>query len=293
MSQLEAVELSALGTTAVLVTWPGDAADGALEVLLDEIAAIDAAASRFRADSELTALNSSGGWWTPVSPLLLQALRVALVAARQTDGAVDPTVGVSMRLLGYDRDFGMLDPDGPPLIARLEAVPGWQVVQVDEAKGQVRWPAGVEVDLGATAKAFAAERAARRAHQATGAGVLVGLGGDIACVGEAPPGGWRVRVTDDHRGPIDAPGRDVAIASGGLATSSTTARAWRRGGEEIHHIVDPGTGRPAQGPWRTVSVAAGNCVDANTAATAAVVKGDSAPSWLAERRLPARLVAHD
>ena len=85
----------------------------------------------------------------------------------------------------------------------------------------------------------------------------------------------------------------MAISSGGLATSSTRARRWRRGGSELHHLIDPSTGNPAAGPWRTVSVAAETCTLANTASTAAIIAGVSAVSWLRARDFAARLVAHD
>jgi thiamine biosynthesis lipoprotein len=117
--------------------------------------------------------------------------------------------------------------------------------------------------------------------------VLVNLGGDIALAGPAPAGGWAVRVADDHRAPPEAPGQVLALDSGALATSSTTVRRW---GEGAHHIIDPRSGLPACSPWRTVSVAAATCVDANTASTAAVVLGDDAPAWLEANGLPARLV---
>jgi thiamine biosynthesis lipoprotein len=149
----------------------------------------------------------------------------------------------------------------------------------------------VELDLGATAKALAADRAARSAADKTGAGILVSLGGDIAVAGPAPLGGWPVRIADDHRASLDGPGPVVSLESGGLATSSVTVRRWRVGEDELHHILDPSTGRPAASCWRTVSVAAASCVDANTASTASVLLGEAAPAWLAGRRLPARLVA--
>jgi thiamine biosynthesis lipoprotein len=148
------------------------------------------------------------------------------------------------------------------------------------------------LDVGATAKALATDRAAGRIAAALDCGVLVGLGGDIAVAGPVPPGGWRVLVADDHTQSDPASGQGVTINSGGLATSGTARRRWQRGGRVVHHIVDPRTGVPATG-WRTVTVAAGTCVDANTASTAAVVLGAAAPAWLAERRLPARLVADD
>jgi thiamine biosynthesis lipoprotein len=67
-------------------------------------------------------------------------------------------------------------------------------------------------------------------------------------------------------------------------------RRWGAGGAERHHIVDPRTGSSPLDTWRTVSVAAATCVDANTASTAAILLGPLAPAWLVERRLPARLV---
>jgi thiamine biosynthesis lipoprotein len=126
-----------------------------------------------------------------------------------------------------------------------------------------------------------------------GCGVLVALGGDIAVAGPTPAEHWSVRVTDDHRSDPDAPGQTVRIGSGGLATSSTAVRRWRHAGHTMHHVIDPATGLPVTDTWRTVSVAAASCADANIAATAAIVLAGRAPSWLAERELPARLVRAD
>jgi thiamine biosynthesis lipoprotein len=84
--------------------------------------------------------------------------------------------------------------------------------------------------------------------------------------------------------------QDISVFDGGLATSGTTARQWRRGGIDLHHIIDPSTGLPARTPWVMVSVAAATCVEANAAATAALIMGERAAAWLEERRLPARLV---
>ncbi|MCR6488048.1 FAD:protein FMN transferase [Amycolatopsis sp. OK19-0408] len=167
--------------------------------------------------------------------------------------------------------------------------PGWHRVLFDPAQRLVVLPRGVHLDLGATAKALAADRAARRIHAALGCGVLVNLGGDLSAQGPTPAGGWQVALGDDH---ADARS-DTTVAlsrSLGLASSGTTRRRWRRGGRTVHHIVDPRTGDVAQTRWRTVTVAAKSTVDANTASTAAIVLGAEAPAWLANRRLPARLV---
>jgi FAD:protein FMN transferase len=281
----------ALGTTATLLIDDPDALPAARRVLDDELAAIDEACSRFRDDSELMRINAAAGTKVRISKRCADAIEVALRAAVVTDGLVDPTIGTALRLLGYDRDFELVSPSGPPLRVHGVRVPGWEKVELDVDAGTVRVPSGVELDLGATAKALCADQAARRVHDEVGVGVLIALGGDIAIAGPAPTGGWPVRVTDDHAATTG--GQVVALYGGGLATSGTIRRNWVRGNRRLHHLVDPSTGEPADGEWRTVSVAAASCVDANIATTASIVLSSGAVAWLADRRLPARLVAHD
>ena len=287
------VAFPALGTSAVMLVTDTAVTPGARAILEAEIAAIDRACSRFREDSELQGLNRRSGEAVQVSPLLLDAIDVALRAARITGGRVDPTVGTAMRVIGYDRPFRDVAPDGEAVVVSIAPVPGWRLVDVDRLRRTVRIPAGVELDLGATAKALCADLAAQAIWRATGVGVLIGLGGDIATAGPAPDGGWSVLVADDHASPPDGPGEVVAISSGGVATSGTAVRRWARGGRPMHHLIDPTTGLPADPTWRTVSVAAATCVDANIASTAAMILGDDAPSWLAARALPSRLVRRD
>jgi thiamine biosynthesis lipoprotein len=180
---------------------------------------------------------------------------------------------------------------------RVREVPGPGAVELDETNLRARTSSGAQIDLGATAKALAADLAATAAWEVAGGGVLVSLGGDISVSGEGiPAGGWPVTVTD--RSDLSLPTDDgtselVLLTDGGLATSSTRARRWRRGGSELHHLIDPATGNPAAGPWRTVSVVAETCTLANTASTAAIIAGASAMRWLSSRRFAARLVAHD
>ncbi len=292
MSILESSTFPALGTTATLVA-AGSVQRAAMAVLSDELDAVDRACSRFRDDSELAALNRAAGRPVEVSELFWEAAEAALRAARLTGGLVDPTIGRALRMAGYDRDFARVDPDGPPLVLHAHRVPGWTAVTLDPARRTVTVPAGVELDFGATAKALCADRAARRASAETGEAVLVSLGGDISVAGPAPDGGWAIGISDDHSDPPEAAQCTVAITSGGLATSSTWVRRWRRGQRDLHHIIDPRTGEPAAGEWRTVSVAAASCLDANIASCAALLMGSTAPAWLDAQALPARLVAVD
>jgi FAD:protein FMN transferase len=282
------VRFPALGTTASVVTTDPRALEEAQFLVAREVRAIDRACSRFRADSELSRANASSGRWVAIGELLSDALDAALRAAVSTGGLVDPTVGGSLLALGYRRDFWSGTPSPDPAF-RVAAAARWREVELDTVGGRVRTPEGVALDLGATAKALAADRAAMAAAR-VGGGVLVSLGGDISVAGAPPETGWIVRVSDDHRAPATAPGQTIAIVAGGLATSSTALRAWTRGGVPVHHIVDPATGAPADPVWRTVSVAAATCLEANVAATASIVLGESAIGWLAGRALPARLV---
>lgn len=284
-SAVGTAEFPLWGGQATVAVCERDGLAAALAHVKRTVAAFDLACSSFREDSELALLNSSSGESVVVSHLLLDAVREALRAARLTDGAVDPTVGQALIAHGINPPMS----DRP---VRIERVSGYQVVRLDDASQTIELPAGVRLDLGATAKALAADAAADAAYRAAGCGVLVGLCGDIAAAGPPPEGGWSIRVTDDHRR-SDAEGQTVAIRAGGLATSSVTVRQLARDGEVAHHLIDPATGRPALGPWRTVSVHAESCLDANTASTAAIVLGPDAPAWLEDRGLAARLVGHD
>ena len=287
---------SVFGTTAtLLVSGPGRL-DDARAIADAELAAVDLACSRFRPDSELSRLNSSGGAVVGVSKLFAELVEAALRAARLTDGDVDPTCGQALEEIGYDRDFAVLQAAGarsPRSGPAPLSVPGWRCVQLDRTRGLAQLTNGAQLDLGATAKAWAADRCASLIAAGTDSGVLVSLGGDIAVAGPPPACGWRVRVTDDHAAGPDAPGQTVTIRSGGLATSSTTVRTWAVGGQRVHHIINPATGQPAVSCWRTVSVTAGSCVDANTASTAAIIRSEAALPWLQEACLPARLVRQD
>lgn len=248
----------ALGTTAVVRVTRHRHLKLATRMLREELSRIERAASSYRPDSELSLVLKMRGRAVIVSADLAQAVRVALNAASVTNGLVDPTLGAS---------------------------PGWR--DIEATAWTVSVPPGAPLDLGATGKALAADRAAVAIGSVIeGDGVMISLGGDIATAGQAPAGGWLIYVTDDHRSSTAASGQMVTIQAGALATSGTTVRRDHNG----HHIIDPRTRSPAVTPWRTVSVTAATCVDANTASTAAVVLGEAAPDWLAEHGLAARLV---
>ena len=292
----------ALGTSVHVLTTHDDGLEAATTAVRDVLEDVDEAYSRFRSDSELTRFNGNAGRTIRISPLLATAIDAALRGARLTDGAVDPTIGRAIRVAGYDDDFSRISDPHPTLPCdrgreirlRAESVPGWQGVRLDRRLRTVWLPHGVELDLGSTGKALAADLAAAAAMAAVGkGGLLVSLGGDIAIAGEPPSGGWRILVAEDSRVRPDGDGDVICVPAGGVATSSTTVRRWSRGGAALHHIIDPRTGRPTSGPFRTVTVVAATCLDANIASTAAIVRGETAIDWLTSCALPARLVEND
>lgn len=257
----------AIGTTVHVVADPGatDRAAGIVRRQLDEL---DEACSRFR-DSELTRLRPGR---QRIGPVLADVLRASLAAAQATGGLVDPTLGRALVAAGYDRTFAALPVDGPAV--RRGPAGRWREVGLDGDRLDLP---DVRLDVGALAKAWAADRAAAAIADQLGVEALVNLGGDIAVAG----GHWPVEVGDPG-GP-----NEVVEISTALATSSTSRRTWRRGGRRQHHVLDPRTGAPAPAYWQAVTVAAPTCVEANTASTAAIVLGRLAPAWLGR---PARLV---
>lgn len=283
-----ATEWPLWSTTARLVV---DAADAeraladAVRIARRELERIDAAVSRFRADSEIVRIADHLPAGAQITPLLAEFVRCALDVARLTDGLVDPALGGSIAGIGYDRDIRLLQDDDRPVRVIVSRRPAWRGVRLDGRRLTV--PAGLHLDLGATAKALAADRVAAQIADEAGCSVLLSLGGDVATAGGEPERGWHVLVQD---GP-DEPAATVRLTAGcGLATSSTIRRTWRRGGLLRHHILDPRTGLSAATPWRSVSVAAESCLLANAYATAAIVLAETAPAWLAERAA-ARLVS--
>jgi thiamine biosynthesis lipoprotein ApbE len=305
-----AAEWPALGTLAALAVTDPMALPEARDLLTAELAAVDAACSTYRDDSELLAVNAAARQGGPVrvSPLLAEAIVAALRTAEQTGGDVGPLAG-----LGITPAYGVRVIAGPPLGgtrltgtrltgAQKSGAPGrllvataasWRQVRLDQENCLLSIPPGCWLDLGGTAKAWAADRAAARIAARLGCGVLISLGGNVAAGGDAPRGGWRIRVQDTSGpGAGQPPGRAavVSITSGGLATSGAGAVRWRHGGDVLQHILRPQASGSAVPAWRTASVTAATCAEASAASTAAIIRGSDAVGWLSGLGLPARLV---
>ena len=278
----------AIGTTnAILATEP-DALDEAVELARNHVRAVDRAVSRFRPDSEVSLLAVRARHAPAeafISPTFADYLEAALHAARLTGGLVDPTVGSALAAEGYDADLDTVRARGVFHQVLVAAVPRWHSVHLNASARRVTVPRGTLLDLGASAKAHAADTIAALLGVRLPGGFLVNLGGDLAVGGTLPAGGWAIGIEG-------AAGRTLQVvqsAGQAIATSSTQLRVWQSDDGPHHHIVDPRTGRSAPAVWAQVSCAGATCLEANAASTAAIVLGPSAPDWLARQGVPARL----
>lgn len=274
---------------ATWVDWTCDVSTWVQDVtLLDQASAIvrsvmldvELAASRFRQDSEVIALMN--GQPREGSPTLITLITAAIDAAEATSGILDPTLGRIMRAWGYGDEVPQQSVPQPSIV--IERSSTWKDIHIDD--NVVSVPQGVLIDLGATAKAWASDRASQRIWQELNVPCVIGIGGDLAIAG---PTDFRT-IIEVAESPSDT-AIAVLVGPGGLATSSTVRRTWKVESATAHHIMDPRTQAPAVGMWRTVTVMAATCVAANHAATAAIVMGEPARRWLASLHLPSRLIA--
>jgi len=283
----------AIGTSATVVVPDAARGDVAERILRAEIDAFDRACSRFRNDSELQMLHAHAGETVRVSSELFEALEVACMVARRTAGAVDPTIGNAMERLGYDRDYRELARRPRSALLDLGPAVGYAHVHLSRPQRSVRIPRGVRLDLGSSAKALIADRAAARIADVVGSGALVSIGGDVAVAGPPPPQGWAVGIATSSATPVEEVDQVVAIRRGGLASSSPLVRTWARGSRMVHHIVDPRTGDCVPPYWTLASATGTSCVEANAITTASLVWGKDALERVKSLDRAIRLVRHD
>ena len=263
----------AMGTEIELLV-DADDPDGAIAAAEAEFHRLEALLSRFRPDSELSSLNRAGE--LDAGPDLVRVTELALRAREETDGRFDPTVHDAVVAAGYDRTFESLAPDGPAPTAR----PCGGAVRID--RNRIELERGVHLDFGGIGKGFAVDRAAE--ILGTAGPCLVNAGGDLAVRG----GLWPVGVeTGDGSLTLE-------LTSGALATSGRDRRRWQRSGRELHHLIDPGTGAPADSDLVRATVVATDAVTAEVWAKAVFLAGSEAGAAEADARgLPAVLVSLD
>lgn len=234
-------------------------AEAAWSAVVTEFSDVDAALSRFRDDSELTALNrlAGSGRVALVSWRLRTMLAIAHRASRLTGGRFDASVLDALERIGEH---------GAPLDGAEVAAAGAStadhvalVAPGTPRSSRVHIP-DLPVDSGGVGKGLALRWAAAAAAAALpeATGLLLDAGGDIVCAGESPAAGWLIGV-EDPVAPAGQPGDPLAVyalSAGGVSTSSVAVRHWTApDGRPVHHLVDPATGEPARTGLIAVSVA--------------------------------------
>ena len=246
-----------MGTEIELLV-EADDATSALAAAEEEFHRLEALLTRFREDSELSRLNAEGS--LAAGPDLLRVVELALAANERTGGRFDITIHDALVAAGYDRTFELVPADRAT--PALPPAPRGTGVVVDD--GVIRLETGVQLDLGGIGKGYACDRAAE--ILATAGPCLVNAGGDIATRG----GSWPVGVETDGA-PLT-----LELAGAGLATSGRDRRRWRRGGRELHHLIDPRTGAPSETDLLRVTVVAPDAVEAEVAAKSLFLAGADA-----------------
>jgi FAD:protein FMN transferase len=270
----------AMGTQFELIldAQPSARAFGALAAAEDDLRRLERLLSRFDPDSELSRLNQHGAM--VVGPELVEVVELALAARERTSGRFDPTAHDALVAAGYDRNFErIVQSDAAPPRAPACCAGG---VRVDAGTSTIALEPGVRLDLGGIAKGYAADRAA--AILGNVGPCLVDAGGDIALQGRT----WPVGV-ETAEGQLT-----LELVEGGLATSGRDRRRWTRSGREQHHLIDPGTGRPAETDLLRVTAVASNAAEAEVHAKTLFLAGVSAALGDAsEHGIPAVLVTRD
>jgi thiamine biosynthesis lipoprotein len=253
--------------------------------------ALEARWSRFRSDSELSALNRGGGATLSVSSDTATLVERSVEAWQRTGGAFDPTVLPALVAAGYDRDFSELGAV-PASLHAPSAVPSPGCDGIRVGADGISLPPTVQIDPGGIGKGLAADLVVDLVMRAGADGACVNVGGDLRVAGSAL-GGQQWSVTVEH--PLG--GRDlgdVPLHDEALVSSWRTRRAWGTDSEPRHHLIDPTTGAPAWTGLAGVTVLAGEAWWAEALATAFFLAGpDGAPAIVDHHGVSALLVRDD
>jgi thiamine biosynthesis lipoprotein len=240
--------------------------------------------SRFEPDSELSQINRDPRSVLPISPLMRRVIEAALQGAQQTDGLVDPALGVAIQRAGYDAHM-----DGPGIRLGLalslapprrpatgDPAARWRQAGVDASTGTLTRPPGLALDPGGIAKGVFADELAS---------MLAGFDAfALDCAGDIRLGGTsQVAREVGVQSPFDnAALTTLLVSDGGVATSGIGRRSWLTAdGRPAHHLLDPGSGRPAFTGVVQATALAPTATEAEILAKAALLSGpERAARWL-------------
>lgn len=257
------------------------------------IAAREAQFTRFQDTSELAAMNRAGGTWFNASPEMFDLMQEAVLYHQQTQGLFNPAVLGALERAGYDasieivraRSGGTRTPLTETRAENFDAV-------AFQATARALWlPPHTRVDLGGIAKGWIAEHATHLLAEYADT-CAVNAGGDLFTIG-LPPGetAWEIELEDPRN--QEETLALLRVPPGAVATSSVTKRTWKNGAQELHHLIDPRTGQPAQTDWLSVTVIAPHATSAEVFAKALLIAGSQHAPEIAAQRADLTFIAVD
>jgi FAD:protein FMN transferase len=246
----------------------GAYAQRAIDAAFAELRAVEAAMSRFRADSEIGHANlGAGAGPVPVSAATAAVLARALEWAEASDGRFDPALG---RAVAFWDVASRREPPAAHEVRRFAGQRLHREVELGRSGGRdvvlFRSPE-IALDLGGIAKGYAVDRAVAALRDWGISSALVNAGGDLYALGRSPEGeAWQVGV----RSPADprALATTFRLEDRAVATSGDYLQFFEHAGRRYHHLLDPATGEPHRTNARSLTIAAADCMSADAAGTA-------------------------
>jgi FAD:protein FMN transferase len=227
--------------------------------------------------TDLDKVNKNAGLYpVKVRLELIVVLEKALEYAEKSNGAFDPTIGPLVKLWGIGTDEGHV-PEKDEIKKALELV-NYRDCEINREESTVFLKhAGMALDLGAIAKGYAADEAARIiVNEGVDSGII-DLGGNIFAMGEKKESGgkgayWRVGIQDPR---VDR-GNYIGILSvknRSVVTSGVYERFFEKDGKRYHHIFSTSNGFPVDNSLLSVTIVADDSIDADALSTATFALG--------------------
>jgi FAD:protein FMN transferase len=245
---------------------------------------VDRQMSAWKPESDLSRFNAApAGTWQTLPPELFTVLDAALVLARDTDGAYDPTVGPLVNLWGFGPGPKTITIPDKAALAAARARVGWRRIALDRTTQRARQPGGATIDLSSIAPGFAVDQVTRYLERVGIADFLVEHGGELRARGHRPGAlGWRVGIeqpdTDDGLALV------VVLSDRASGASGDYRKFYEREGRRFSHHIDPRTGAPVTHTLASVTVLAENGMRADATAAALSILGPDAGLMYARRR---------
>lgn len=242
----------------------------AIRSAFDEMSRLEQMMSTHLADSEISRLNAPAGGKAPmaVSPEVLEVIQRGIHWGKQSNGALDISIGPVSGLWQFDNDNPAI-PD-PQRLATAVRLVNFRDIEIDQSNVRLKL-SGMSLHLGAIAKGYAVDQAMTILEKNGIRHALINAGGDLKVLGERKDGQpWNIGLQHPRH-----PEKMIAsftLSNKAVATSGDYQKYFIKDNTRYHHILDPTNGMPAR-EMISCTIVAENVMDADGLATAVFVLG--------------------